>query len=113
MMVRHMCGVTLRDMKSSEELRQMLRIESVTEVVRKDRLRWFAHVERKDDNDWVKACQRFEAAGKRGRGGGRKTWRECLVGDMKDLGLQERDVQDRVVWKGLIRGNHLIRASTD
>jgi hypothetical protein len=54
----------------------------VTEVVRRGRLRWFGHVERKDDNDWVKACQRVEAAGKRGRGRGRKTWRECVCGDM-------------------------------
>ena len=108
-----MCGVTLRDIKSSEELRQRLGIESMTEVVRRGRLRWFGHVERKDDNDWVKACQRFEAAGKRGRGRGRKTWRECVVGDMKDLGLQERDVQDRVVWRGLIRGNRVTRASTN
>ena len=51
MMVRHMCGVTLRDMKSSDELRRKLGIESVTEVVRRGRLRWFGHVERKDDND--------------------------------------------------------------
>jgi hypothetical protein len=45
----------------------------VTEVVRRGRLRWFGHVERKDGNDWVKACQRVKAAGKRGRGRGRKT----------------------------------------
>ena len=33
MMVGHMCRVTLRDMKSSEELGQRLGVESVTEVV--------------------------------------------------------------------------------
>jgi hypothetical protein len=113
MMVRRMCGVTLRDKKSNEELRQRLGIESVTEVVRRGRLRWFGHVERKDDTDWVKACQRFEAAGKGGRGRRRKTWRECVVGDMKDLELQEKDAQDRLVWRRLIRGNRLTRASTD
>ena len=35
MMVRHMCGVTLKARKSSEELRQRLGIERVTEVVRR------------------------------------------------------------------------------
>ena len=27
------------------------------EVVRRGRLRWFGHVERKADEDWVKKCQ--------------------------------------------------------
>ena len=65
MMVRHICGVTLMDRFSSEELRRRLGIDSVTEVVRRGRLRWFGHVERKDDNDWVKACHRVKATGKR------------------------------------------------
>jgi hypothetical protein len=41
------------------------------------RLRWFGHMERKEDSDWVKACQWVEVSGKRGRGRDRKTWREC------------------------------------
>ena len=39
MMVRWMCGVTLKNKKSSEELREYLGIESVTDVVRRGRLR--------------------------------------------------------------------------
>ena len=59
MMVRHMCGVTLKDKKSCEELG----IDSVSYVFRRNRLRWFGHVERKNDGDWVKACQKLEVAG--------------------------------------------------
>ena len=69
-MVRHMCGVTLKARKSSEELRQRLGIESVTEVVR-GRLRWFGHMERKVDDDWVRACQSVEVDGKRSHGRGK------------------------------------------
>ena len=29
----------------------------------KSRLRWFGHVERKDDNDWVKCCIMWEVEG--------------------------------------------------
>ena len=60
-----MCGVTLKDRKSCEELRQRLGIDSVSDVLRRNRLRWFGHVERKNDYDWVKACQRLEVAGGR------------------------------------------------
>ncbi|HXJ94687.1 MAG TPA: reverse transcriptase domain-containing protein [Terriglobia bacterium] len=113
MMVRHMCGVTLKARKSSEELRQRLGIESVTEVVRRGRLRWFGHVERKADDDWVRACQRIEVEGKRCRGRGRKTWRECVVEDLKVLGLREEEAQNRLRWRRGIRGDRLTCASTD
>jgi len=46
MMVRWMCGVTLKDRVASDELLSRLGIESITEVVRRGRLRWFGHVER-------------------------------------------------------------------
>ena len=51
MMVRWMCGVTLRDRKSSEELGKRLGIVSVSRRVPQERLRWFGHVERKDADD--------------------------------------------------------------
>ena len=51
----------MKDRKSCEELRQQLGIDSESNVIRRSRLRWFDHVERNDDGDWVKACQRLEA----------------------------------------------------
>src|SRR5206468_10546854 len=56
MMVRWICGVTLKSKISSEELRERLGIESIQDVVRQGRLRWYGHVERKSDEDWVKKC---------------------------------------------------------
>jgi hypothetical protein len=43
-------------------------------VCRRNRLRWFGHVERKEDDDWVKVkrCTRMEVVGKRHRGRPRK-----------------------------------------
>ena len=40
MMVRWMCNVTLRDRKSSEELRDRLGIIDIVDMLRKNRLRW-------------------------------------------------------------------------
>ena len=48
MMIRWMCGVTLKDRCKIEELRKSLDIEDVADVVEKCRLRWFGHLERKD-----------------------------------------------------------------
>ena len=56
--LRWMCGVTLRDKVPTVELRRRLGIEGVVEVMRRGRLRWFGHVERKEvdgEVDWVSA----------------------------------------------------------
>ena len=45
MMVRWMCGVTLKNRISSAELNKRLDLENVTDVVRRGRLRWFGHLE--------------------------------------------------------------------
>ena len=55
-MIRWMCGVKLNERKKSEELTELLGLEPVSLMLKKSRLRWFGHVERKDDNDWVKRC---------------------------------------------------------
>ena len=85
-MLRWMCGVTLRDKVPTVELRRILGIEGVMEVMRRGRLRCFGHVERKEVDDWVSACRNLEVAGSRGRGRPRMTWRARLNGDMKDMG---------------------------
>ena len=50
------CGVKLNERKKNEELRELLRLEPVRLMIKKSRLRCFGHVERKDDNDWVRRC---------------------------------------------------------
>jgi hypothetical protein len=52
-MNRWMCGVSLRDRIHSEDLRDWVGVEPIGEVCRRNRLRWFGHVERKEDDDWV------------------------------------------------------------
>ena len=104
-MVRWMCGVTVKDMIQTMELRKRLGIECVSNVVRRGRLRWFGHVERKENDDWVSACRELQVEGTRPRGRPRMTWNECVANDMKELGLRKEDAQDRTRWRGLISGN--------
>ena len=41
---------------SSQELRKLVGVEPITTVLRSGRLRWYGHVMRKIDEDWVKKC---------------------------------------------------------
>ena len=104
MMVRWMCGVSLKDRKRSEDLYSLLGVQSMAKVVRRGRLRWFGHVERKNGDDWVSVCRNVVVAGVRWVGKGRTTWRECVKDDMKVLGLHPEWAVFRDVWRGLISG---------
>jgi hypothetical protein len=90
-----------------------LGIVCVADVVRRGRLRWFGHVERKMAEDWVSKCRNLEVESARGKGRGRKTWNDCVEEDLNKLKLKREDAQDREGWKRYIMGNRLTRASTD
>ena len=106
-MMRMMCDVSLKDRKSSRLIVSWLGIDPVSVLVRRGRLRWFGHVERKDKKDWVSACRDMKVDGTKDRGRGRKTWMECIVSDMKSFGLRREDAQNREIWKDRIAGNRL------
>ena len=54
--LRWMCGVPLKNRKRSVDLYSLLCIQSVADVVRHGRLRWFGHLENRSVDDWVWAC---------------------------------------------------------
>ena len=73
--------------------------------MRRGRLRWFGHLERRSVDGLVSACRNVEVAGVRGRGRSRKTWRECVNDDMKVLGLQPEWAVFRDIWRDFIWAN--------
>ena len=77
-MIRWICGVKLNERKKSQELGELIGLQPVSMMTKKSRLRWFGHVERIDDNDWVKHCIEWEVEGIRQRGCPKKTWWDCV-----------------------------------
>ena len=55
-----MCGVELQDRVPSKKLRGRLRLDDIISVLQQNRLQWYGHVLRKEDNDWVKKCMEYE-----------------------------------------------------
>ena len=98
-MIRWICGVKLADKVKSDELRRRLRIEDIKSVLRRRRLRWFGHVQRKQDDEWVKKCMEFKVEGSRSRGRPKKSWMEVIGNDMKKLGLKKEDALQRSIWR--------------
>jgi len=104
-MMRRMCGVKLEQKVRSVVLYACLNVEEVLDVVRRGRLRWFGHVERMDEGNWVSACRDINVKGVVNRGRGKKTWMECVKGDLGRWGLKPEWAQDRDLWRAKIHGS--------
>ena len=102
-MIRWMCGISLKDRRTDEELRRMVEVQPITTFMRGGRLRWYGHVMWKGDEDWVKKCMEYRGEGRRplGRplGRPRKTWVESVEADMAELKIDKEDVHDRRKWR--------------
>ena len=61
-------------------------------------MRWFCHVERKGDADWIKCCTTMDVDGISQRGWSRKTWWDGRQ-DMKRFGLYQEDALERNRWR--------------
>ena len=46
-MIRWMCGISMKDRRTNEELRRLVGVEPITTFIRSGRLRWYGHVMRK------------------------------------------------------------------
>ena len=103
-MIRWMCGSSAGDNSSSAGLRTKLGITPITELVFQGRLRWFGHVSRKDDSDWLRRVQALEvdSCGASLRGRPPKSWSEAVKGDLRDYRLNIRDTWDRDKWRDAI-----------
>ena len=86
-MLRWMCGVTLRDRLSCEDIRARVGIKSILDMMRQRRLRWYGHVERREDDSWLKKVQNLEIRGESGCGRPRKTWEHVIKEDLCVKGL--------------------------
>jgi len=76
-------------------LRGRLGLDDIISVLQQKRLRWYGHVLRKEDNDWVMKCMEDEVEGAKPRGRAKKTWRKIVEKGCKACGLNREDAMDR------------------
>ena len=60
-----MCGVSMKDRRTSEELRELVEVLPITTVIKSGRLRWYEHVMRKHEEDWVKKSMEYRVESRR------------------------------------------------
>ena len=108
-MLRWMSHVIFKDRIPSKDLLTKFDLLPVRRVVQRNRLPWFSHVIRMDNDNWVKKCMMLEVNGRRDPGRPKKTWEQVIY----ELGVTRSLVQDRLNWRKSIVMNSLTHANME
>ena len=98
-MLRGILGVSRGEHMRNEEIRRILHITPIDEVIRSDRLRWFGHVQRRDANCVTRRVMNLAIPGTRRRGRSQKTWHQQIKDDMMGVGVTHDVALDRNEWR--------------
>ena len=105
-MLRFAVGVTRKDKIRNEYIRSTIKIERLGMKMKEGRLRWYGHIMRRDQEYVERKVMEMELPGKRRRGRPKRRFLDVVKEDMGEVGAKETDVEDRKVWRMLIRCGH-------
>ena len=85
-----------------EKRKHQVKVESITERCRKARLRWFAHVKRRDQDYVGGKTLEMVPPGRRKRGRPKQRWMDCVNRDMRAIGTTKDEVHERTGWRRIV-----------
>ncbi len=79
-MFRRMCGWARVEGVSNEDVRQLVGVEGIVNLMRRGRLRWYVHLVRREEDDGIRKCMSLEEV-KRPLGRPKLTWEKVIEKD--------------------------------
>jgi len=86
-------GVVMKKKKRNDDIRRIIGVACITDKVREARLRWYGHIQRREEDDCVKRILEADVHGQRSRGRQRKRWTDVVKYNMEDLWLTVEDTE--------------------
>ena len=105
-MLRFAMGVTRKDKIRNEHIRSTIKVERLGMKMREGRLRWYGHVTRRDQEYVGRKMMEMKLPGKTRRGRPKRRFLDVVKEDMGEVGAKETDVEDRKMWRMIIRYGH-------
>ena len=105
-------GVSRIERMRNKAIRQQLGVESVLDIVERERLRWYGHVMRVGEGRLPRHLLDWIPAGRRPVGRPRERWMDGVEEGLARKGLsieqvlEDQTYDNRVTWRRLIRGTH-------
>ena len=105
-MLRFAMGVTRKDKIRNEHIRSTVKVEQLGMKMREGSLRWYGHVMRRDQEYVGRKMMEMELPGKRRREIPKRRFLDAVKEDMREVGVKATDVEDRKMWRKMIRCGH-------
>ncbi|KAL1460643.1 hypothetical protein WDU94_012606 [Cyamophila willieti] len=84
---RVMCGLTRKDRVRNEKIRETVKVGPLLgKKIQESRMRWFGHVDRRDECNIGKQLEQIVIEGKRKRGWPKLRWRDKVEEDLREKG---------------------------
>ena len=104
-MLRWACGHTRLHHIENEDIRRRVRVTDVHRKIQERRLRWYGHVQRREEDHVTRRTLEMEVEGRRARGRPRRRWMDCVLEDLATKRLRRRGVADRRRWRDMTRNS--------
>ena len=98
-MLRWVQGVSLREHKRNEEIREAATVQPIATHLMQKRLRWYGHVRRRDESYITRTVLDMEVEGVRPRGILKLRYMDTIKRDIKKNGLTDVNILDRNDWR--------------
>ena len=105
-MLRFAMGVMRKDKIRNKHIRTNVKVERLGMKMREGRLRWYGHVMRRDQEYVGRKIMEMELPRKRRRERPKRRFLDVVKKDMGEVGAKETDVEDRKMWRMMIRCGH-------
>ena len=104
-MLRFAMGVTRKDKIRNEHIRSTVKVhvEQLGMKMREGRLRWYGHFMSREQEYVGRKMMEMELPEKRKRGRPKRRFLDVLKEDMEEVGAKEMDIEDRKMWRMMIR----------
>jgi hypothetical protein len=81
----------------------LIGVPKIINFVKTQRIKWFGHVMRRLNSDYLKAVAKWKPTGKRPKGRQKKRWIDSIKQDLEKLGISnwEEKLQNREEWREL------------
>jgi len=72
----------------NDSIREMAKLKAIYESMRRRRLKWFGHVQRRDREEDISMVEEMRLQGRRKRGRPKKRWYDTVQDGMRRWGLE-------------------------
>ncbi|XP_063382204.1 uncharacterized protein LOC134668693 [Cydia fagiglandana] len=98
-MLRWSAGVTLLDRIRNEYIRGSFGVAPIIDKAKEKRLRWYGHVQRREEDHPVKLALNLPVTQPRGHGRPPSTWLTTVEKDLKEAQIDTNAARNRAQWR--------------